>query len=160
MSVFGVKDDGSLRFTETEAKEVKLTPFQWSRSCKLSDNWFARYRTKDGVSNLGDMALRSVIKNRHGLTADVLSDVDWEPVGKRIWEEIKAKCEEINLFYLPRANNIVGKESQSLSGRSLQLPMQTTTLSTRISRSLHRLCFLWICFPILSASSTYRNISS
>lgn len=88
MSFFGVTNDGSLRFTEIEARELKLTPYKWTRACALSDNYFTRFKNKNGVSRLTNMALRSVVKYRHGLTEDVLKDVPWDPLGEQIWKEI------------------------------------------------------------------------
>jgi hypothetical protein len=123
MTFVGVTDDGSLQFAESEAKEVKLTPFNWSRSCQLSDKYFARYKNGNGVSSLAEMALRSVVKYRHALTADVLEDVPWDPLGEKV-------CEKIKDMYVTRGLNIdltsidilSGEDSQCLSGRSLWEP--------------------------------------
>jgi hypothetical protein len=88
MTFFGLTDDGGLRFAESEAKEVKLTPFQWMRSCHMSDNYFSRYKNMAGVSSLAEMSLRSVVKYRHALTADVLKDVPFDPLGEQVWKQI------------------------------------------------------------------------
>jgi len=88
MSHSGLTDDGSLGFAESEAKEIKMTPFKWIRSCHLSDNYFTRYKNEAGVSSLVEMSLRTVVKYRHALTADVLEDVPWDPMSERVWKKI------------------------------------------------------------------------
>ena len=88
MSFFGVTNDGSLRYTESQSKEIKLTPFKWSRNCSLSDSYFVRFKDSYGVSRLNHMALRSVVKYRHGLTEDVLQQIPWDPLGRQIWNEV------------------------------------------------------------------------
>lgn len=88
MSFFGVTDDGSLRFAESQAKEIKLTPFKWSRRSGLSDNYFLRFKNTNGVSSLSVMALRSIVKYRHLLNAEVLEQVEWVPLGRKIWRTI------------------------------------------------------------------------
>lgn len=44
----------------------------------------------DGAPRLADMALRSVLRYRHELTADVLREVEWYPVGRKIWVAMRA----------------------------------------------------------------------
>ena len=44
-----------------------------------------------GAATLAVLALESVVRHREDLTADVLREVPWEPVGRRIWHAIKAK---------------------------------------------------------------------
>jgi hypothetical protein len=90
MSFFGVTDDGSLRFAGSQVKEIKLTPFKWSRRSTLSDNYFLRFRNTNGVSSLSMMALRSIVKYRHLLTAETLEQVEWTPLGQKIWKRITA----------------------------------------------------------------------
>jgi hypothetical protein len=73
------------------APQLTVLPEKWYNSSTGSDRDFRQFKNADGVASLSDMALRSFIRNRQELDADTLEYVDWNPVGKRLWEVIMKK---------------------------------------------------------------------
>jgi hypothetical protein len=115
MSHFGLTEDG-LQFVESQNGEMKITPYKWANSSSLSDAYFRRFKNINGTSTLAEMALRRIIRLRHLLNAEVLKEVPWNPMGRKLWDEIGVKCVPFFVRQYVLTVNKEGNDCHSLEG--------------------------------------------
>ena len=76
-----------LVYREYKYDSARNTPYQWANASRLADGYFVNFRNRiPGAATLKEMALRSVVRHRRFFNGDELKHVDWEPIGKLMWE--------------------------------------------------------------------------